>query len=161
MLVERTTLRVPPGARDNAASCASADRSPNRGHICTRWSTPIFSFSSDCTLRISRAPGRNTSTSPCSSRKARRTSPATRCSGDSAIPPAGRGAPGSQGSTGIPLPPNRVSTGNIRPCAVTMGASPNTFATASPSRVADIIKILRSDDRLSRPSSASASPRSA
>ena len=167
MLVASTTrrasvdpCRAPGLAGLSAASCSSLDSSPYSGGIRTGPVMPDAGgdpSSSARTRWISRAPGRNTSTSPGSSSNARRTILAVSASGDSCDP---REAP-ICGSGGNPLPAYRVATGKDLPCAVMTGASPSKRDTAAPSRVADMIRILRSGVTLARASRVSARPRSA
>ncbi len=180
MLVARTTLRVPGEDGASAASWSSGASSPKSGRTrtscaarpccpmrpgcarrrpaCSDDSVRSAASINDWTRRISRAPGRNTSTSPVSSRRARRTSCAVIFSGESMGPPGPNGGPGRGGA---PFPAKRDSTGNVRPSDVTIGASPKSRATASPSSVADMTSTLRSGVRFSRASNTSANPRSA
>ena len=79
---ERRLLLLARRARRRAAGSAARPVPPRR-----RGGEPS---SSARTRWISRAPGRNTSTSPCSSANARRTILAVSASGDSCVPRAGR-----------------------------------------------------------------------
>ena len=89
--------------------------------------------------------------SPSNSVSARLMVRTTASSGDSRPP----------GNVGMPVPTWRISTGKTRPDARTTGASPNNFATAAPSSVADITSRRSSGARFSCESSANASPVSA
>ena len=110
MSVLSTTRRRPAGDGCSASSCSASDSAPASGYTST-WSgrRPL---SNDSTRRISPMPGRNTRTSPTSSRSA-----VTMAS----VTAASTRTPLAMGS-------ERMSTGCWRPSLSTMGTGPSTVA---------------------------------
>ena len=102
---------------------------PNSGHTSTV--APTLPSRSVATRRISRAPGRKTSTSPSCDAIASRTAETVASS---------RRCPALGGR-------KLVVTGNARPLLLTTGASPSSAATRPPSIVADITSRRRSGRR--------------
>ena len=141
--VASTILRAARSGRI-AACCACASSAPNSGRITQPGGTRSFNAASQ--RRISPSPGRNTSTAPSVSARARSTRSATACS---------IRAPRASGRSS-----QRVSTGNIRPWDVIRGASISA-ATGPASSVADIATSIRSSRSAPAISRHSASPKSA
>ena len=145
MSVASTTRRRPAGDGARARSCSSGRRLPCSGRTSTSRGR---SASNPPTRRMAAAPGRNTSTSPLSSRTASCTTAAT----------------ASKGRTRGPGGRQRMSTGWVRPGLVTTGAGPAVPPSRTASRVAssvaDMASNRRSGRRPSRASRASASARS-
>ena len=107
MSVDSTTTRRRPGGDGaSAASCSASDSAPASGDDVDV-ARQIEPTSAASVRRISPMPGRNTSTSPLSSRTAVRTTSATACS------TRARRSIGRQ----------RTSTGNMRPALSIIGAS--------------------------------------
>jgi hypothetical protein len=133
-----STTRRRPGTAVRARSWSAAARRPCSASTSTCGpASPI----ADATRRISGAPGRNTSTSPSSMRRARWTAAAT-ASGWSCM---------------VEGPSQSMRTGwGVAPPSMT-GAPSSTSATAAPSSVADITTRRRSGRSVARMSSSSAS----
>ncbi|MNN21556.1 hypothetical protein D3C81_1348830 [compost metagenome] len=142
--VASTTLRRPAGAGSIARRCSACGSAPYSGASMTSAGNPPPA-SSDSARRISRAPGRNTSTLPSCAVKDRRTARSTVRSSDSL------GVPGAY----------TVSTGNIRPRLCTTGAPSSKSAIGPGSSVADMTSSRKSSRSNWRLCQANASPRSA
>ena len=144
MSVASTTRRRPGGDGASAWSCSSSASAP--ASRCT--STPGPRSSCSAIRLISPMPGRNTSTSPSSSRSARRTAEPTAAS---------RRSSRDRGS-------QRTSTGNVRPALSTIGAGTPSIASrranSAVSAVADIARMRRSGRSVAAASSVNARPRS-
>ncbi len=146
MSVASTTRRRPGALGCNAASCSAAVRAPKRGRTST--AGPTRPVRACWARRISPAPGRNTRTSPDSSRRARRTASGTASTGRARL----------AGGSGT----HRTSTSCWRPSLVTTAAwGPSRSATLAAARVADMTTRRRSGRSDRRTSSANARPRSA
>ena len=152
MLVASTTLRRPAGAGAIAASCVSIGSEPCSG--CSDTSAWQRRCSSASTRRISPAPGRNTSTEPGSVGHGLDYHPGDVIDEGTLLARALQSALLAGGAW-------RVVTGHARPSLLITGTSPSSFATAMPSSVADITRILRSSRSESIAAIVKASPVSA
>ena len=117
MSVLSTTRRRPGGDGCSASSCSASDSAPASGYTSTSIGQRARR-ADDSTRRISPTPGRNTSTSPSSSRSAR----------DDRL---GHRAPRS--ACPSPCGSERMSTGCCRPSLSTIGTGPSP---SSPSTAA-------------------------
>ena len=142
MSVLSTTRRRPGRDGASARSWSASESAPASGYTST--SGPTTPTRADCVRMISPIPGRNTSTSPGSSRSARWTAAVVASSMR------------SRRCRGTHL----MSTGCIRPSLAITGASPSTPTRAAVSGVADIARMRRSGRSVAATSRASANPRS-
>ena len=157
MFVASTTLRRPGGGgrQRRVLLLRAAARRTGAGPACLRANAPFCSC--DCTRRISRAPGRNTSTSPASSLKR----PPHDARASATRPNRRSAAAARQQRRGWCRHSRGCHRPGARPADCTTGASPSFAAMPCASSVADITSSFSSGARFACASSVSARPRSA